>query len=321
MQIVVLDGRALEPDTEKWEAIGSLAAADGFQWHPVTSPEQVIERSSHADVLVINKVRLDRSVLDQLPNLKLIAITATGHDNVDKIAAAEKDITVCNVPEYSTDSVAQHVFAMLLSRVHRSFEHDTAIRDGQWQASGQFTFWLSPLAELAGKKMGIVGFGRIGQATARLAVAFGMQVLVYSRTEKQIPGLEDVQWCSVEELFAQADVVSLHCPATDSNEQFVNAQLLKQMKPTSVLINTARGKLIHESDLAQALDAGTLAGACLDVLSSEPPASDNPLLHCKNCLLTPHIAWTTVEARQRLMNIVAENIRAFSSGDPTNQVG
>lgn len=319
MKIVVLDGNALEPDLAKWLPIRESVPDCEFTFHPNSKPEEIVGRAETADVLVINKVKLDAAIFSQLPKLKMVAITATGFDNVDLAAASNAGVTVCNVPIYSTESVAQHVFACLLSVVHRPFEHDQAIRAGQWQAAGQFTFWLSPLHELAGKTFGVVGFGRIGQAIAKLASAFGMNLSVFSRTRREVTGLEKVHWCDrVEDLFAGCDVISLHCPATESNRRFVDKDLLSHMKPSAILINTARGALINEADLADSLNRDVLSAACLDVLSAEPVAADNPLLNAKNCLLTPHIAWTTVEARSRLIGFVADNIRAFYDGSPTN---
>lgn len=320
MKIVVLDGRALEPEVQNWSAIEHAIPESTFEWYPTTAAADVVRRAAGAEIVVINKVKLGESELAQLPDLKLIAITATGYDNVDLKAASANGVTVCNVPIYSTQSVAQHVFACLLSVIHRPFEHNVAIHEGAWQAAGQFTFWLSPLTELAGKTMGIVGFGRIGQATAKLAQAFGMNLKISSRTKRDVPGFESATWCDVEELFETCDVVSLHCPQTDANRGFVNRDLLSRMKPTASLVNTARGGLINESDLADCLNEGKLAAACLDVASAEPIAPDNPLLKARNCLLTPHIAWTTVEARSRLMGFVAENIKAFVSGNPTNSL-
>jgi len=317
MNIVVLDGKALEPDRSNWSPIEGLASSN-FAWHPTTAAEDVVARSAGAEVLVVNKVKLGKQQFDQLPDLKLIAITATGYDKVDLKAASNAGITVCNVPLYSTQSVAQHVFACLLQVLHRPFEHDQAIREGQWQAAGQFTFWLSPLTELVGKTLGIVGFGRIGQATAKLAMAFGMKIKINSRTKKEVAGFEAAQWCDIDELFSTCDVVSLHCPQTESNGGFVDRDLLSKMKPTAILMNMARGGLINEPELADCLNEGLLAAACLDVVSAEPINPDNPLLKAKNCLLTPHIAWTTVEARSRLMNFVADNIRAFVDGDSIN---
>ena len=317
MNIVVLDGKALEPVRGNWSPIESCATSS-FAWHPTTAAEDVVVRSAEAEVLVVNKVKLGAEQFAQLPRLKMIAITATGFDKVDLKAAAASGITVCNVPMYSTQSVAQHVFACLLQVLHRPFEHDQAIRDGQWQAAGQFTFWLSPVTELVGKTMGIVGFGRIGQATAKLALAFGMEIRISSRTKKEVPGFESATWCDIDEMFASCDVVSLHCPQTESNGGFVDRALLSKMKPTAILINAARGGLINEADLAQCLNEEILAAACLDVVSAEPINADNPLLSAKNCLLTPHIAWTTTEARDRLMRLVGENIRAFKDGAPIN---
>jgi len=321
MNIVVLDGRALQPERSQWTAIETSIPDCCFTWHPTTAAEDVIARSADAEIVVVNKIKLGKAQLEQLPKLKLIAISATGYDNVDIAAAKAQGVVVCNVPVYSTQSVAQHVFACLLSVIHQPLAHDQAIREGAWQAAGQFTFWLSPLSELAGKTMGIVGFGRIGQATAQLAKAFGMQIAISSRTPKEVPGFESAKWCDVEELFACSDVISLHCPQTESNRGFVDRKLLSQMKPTSILINTARGGLINDADLASCLDEGKLAAACLDVTTTEPLDTTSPLLSAKNCLLTPHIAWTTVEARNRLMGIVADNIKAFAAGTPSNVLG
>ncbi len=318
MNIVALDGRALEPDRSNWSPIENVIQGANFTWYPTTAAADVIARSIDAEILVVNKVKLGADQFAHLPKLKMIAITATGFDKVDLKAAAASGITVCNVPLYSTQSVAQHVFACLLQVLHRPFEHDQAIRDGQWQAAGQFTFWLSPVTELVGKTLGIVGFGRIGQATAKLAMAFGMKIKISSRTKKEVAGFEAATWCDIDELFSTCDVISLHCPQTESNQGFVNKELLSQMKPTSILMNMARGGLINESDLADCLNNEVLAAACLDVVSAEPIDPNNPLLSAKNCLLTPHIAWTTVEARSRLMNFVAQNIRAFVDGEPIN---
>jgi glycerate dehydrogenase len=318
MNIVTLDGGALEPDEKKWTPIKNAVPDANLQWWSTTPADEVIARSAKAEILVVNKVKLGKAQFEKLPKLKMIAITATGFDNVDLESAKSHGVTVCNVPIYSTQSVAQHVFACLLQVIHRPFEHDQAIRKGQWQAAGQFTFWLSPLTELADKTMGIVGFGRIGQATARLAQAFGMQICIASRTKKDVVGFESAKWCELDELFAKSDVVSLHCPQNETNKGFVNRSLLSQMKRSAILINTARGGLIHEKDLADCLNEGLFAAACLDVATSEPLDPSSPLLETKNCLLTPHIAWTTTEARSRLMQFVAENIRAFVANEPIN---
>ena len=318
MNIVALDGKALEPNPDRWLPIQQAVPNADFQWWPNTQPGQVLDRSAEADILVINKVKLGDDAFSQLPRLKMVAVTATGYDNVALTSAKDHGVVVCNVPIYSTRSVAQHVFACLLQMIHRPFEHDQAIREGQWQQAGQFTFWISPLTELAGKTMGIVGFGRIGQATASLAKAFGMEVLISSRTERVVEGFEESSWVDVRTLFSQCDVVSLHCPQTKENFGFVDKELLSVMKPSAILINTARGGLINERELAHCLDCGILGGACLDVVSSEPIDAGNPLLTARNCLITPHVAWTTVESRTRLMQYVARNIRSFADGNPTN---
>ncbi len=317
MKIVVLDGHTLNPGDNPWspvEAHGDVVTFDR------TSAEEIVARCEAAPVVLTNKVPLDAGTMDQLPELKLIAVTATGYNVVDVAAAESRGITVCNVPVYSTQSVAQHVFAMLLSYLHRVEAHHDAILEGQWQKRNNFSFWLSPINELTGKTFGVIGFGRIGQATAKLAQAFGLKIMIHSRTQKEVPGFESARWGSIEEVVAESDYLSLHCPLTESNNQFVGAELIEQMKPTAILINTARGGLIHEQDLADALSKQQIGGACLDVLSSEPPEPSNPLLSAPNCLLTPHVAWTAIEARKRLMQITADNIAAFKAGQPINVV-
>jgi len=317
MKIVVLDGSTLNPGDNPWTCVQSHGDVTIYEG---CLPGEIVARCAEAPIVLTNKVPLDAVTLDQLPELKLIAVTATGYNVVDVAAANASGITVCNVPVYSTQSVAQHVFAMLLSFVHRAEAHHDAIGDGQWQERGKFSFWLSPLTELTDKTFGVIGFGRIGQATARLAQAFGLKIMIHSRTKRDVEGFESARWGSIEEVVAESDYISLHCPQTETNGQFFNAELIGQMKPTAILINTARGGLIHEQDLADALSNQQIAGACLDVLSSEPPEPSNPLLSAPSCLLTPHIAWTTVEARKRLMQITADNIAAFKDGQPINVV-
>jgi glycerate dehydrogenase len=314
-QIAVLDGITLNPGDNPWtpiEAHGEVTVYDA------TSPAQIIQRCAGAAVVLTNKVVLTAATLKQLPDLRLIAVTATGYNVVDVAAANELGIAVCNVPVYSTQAVAQHVFAMILAMIHRVQSHHDAIAAGQWQKSQQFSFWLTPIEELSGKTLGVVGFGRIGQSTARLAQAFGMNLLIHSRTQKDIHGFESARWGTVQDVFSQSDYISLHCPLTETNAAFVNAELISQMQPHAVLINTARGGLIDETALADALNNHRIGGACLDVLSSEPPSDDNPLLAAERCLLTPHVAWTAIEARSRLMQITADNILAFLNGNPIN---
>ncbi|MFT5299606.1 MAG: glycerate dehydrogenase [Mariniblastus sp.] len=317
MRIVVLDGEMLNPGDNPWDAVSALGEMQVFAR---TSADETVERSLDADILLTNKVVLDADVLAKLPNLKFIAVTATGYNVVDVKAATARGIPVSNVPVYGTDSVAQHVMACILSFIHKPHEHYQAIQAGQWQASKSFSFWLSPLTELSGKTMGIVGLGKIGRATAKLAAAFGMKVIASSRTHVNPLDVDGFEWKSIEELFSIADFVSLHCPQTPETQGLVNASLLGAMKPTAVLINTARGGLINESDLADALNSDVLAAALLDVVSQEPIVDGNPLLNAKNCVLTPHIAWTTIEARRRLMQTTADNVAAFLAGSPQNLV-
>ncbi|MGB0743740.1 MAG: D-2-hydroxyacid dehydrogenase, partial [Opitutales bacterium] len=291
-----------------------------FTVYERSSNEQIIERALGADVLLTNKTPLTAETLVQLPDLKFISVLATGYNVVDVAAARERNIPVSNVPIYGTDSVAQFVFAMLLELSHQIGLHSEAVRSGAWSANPDFCFWKTPQVELAGKTLGIVGLGRIGTRTAHLAAAFGMKVIAYTRTRKSAPDIDGFEWVDLEELFKRADVVSLHCPQTSENVGFVNSELLSKMKPSSFLINTSRGPLIVEQDLAEALNAGTIAGAGVDVVSVEPIKPDNPLLTAKNCLITPHIAWATLEARQRLMQTTADNVAAFISGSPINLV-
>ena len=317
MQMVVLDGQTLNPGDNPWSPVEELGSVT---IHDRTSPEQTVERSFDSAIILTNKVVLGAEEIDQLPNLKFIAVMATGYNVVDVAYARAKGIPVSNVPVYSTDSVAQHVMASLLSFIHRPQAHHDAIMDGAWQRSNNFSFWLSPLSELKGKTFSVVGLGRIGRATAKLAAAFGMRVVAHSRTEKDPLTTDGFQWLSLDKLFETSDVISLHCPQTSENTGFVNSSLLSKMKSNAILINTARGGLINEANLAKALNDEIIGGALLDVVSAEPINDDNPLLKAKNCLLTPHIAWTTVEARMRLMQTTADNIAAFQKGAPINLV-
>lgn len=316
MNIVALDGYTLNPGDNSWspiERLGELVVYDR------TDPGQVVERSVDADVLLTNKTVIGPNELEQLPKLKLIVVTATGFNVVDVDAASKLGIPVCNAPEYSTQSVAQHVFAMILSYLHQPFQHDAAIRQGEWKASGDFCFWLEPIEELAGKSMGIIGYGKIGQAVGRLAEAFGMKVLAYSpRPKPQL--FPDVEWCELKDLLSRSDIVSLHCPQTNDNTGMVDAEFLKNMKPTAILVNASRSGLVVESDLVNALRTGAVKGALLDVTSTEPIEDHNPLLQVENCVITPHIAWASLAARKRLMEITAGNIKAYTEGKPRNRI-
>lgn len=317
MKIVALDGYTLNPGDNPWDAVRQLGELTVYDR---TSPADVVERARGANVLLTNKTPITRETIAVLPELKFISVLATGFNIVDTVAARERGISVSNVPVYGTDAVAQYVFAVLLGMIHQPALHDAAVRDGEWARRQDFSFWLGPISELSGKTLGVVGFGRIGRRTAELAHAFGMHVLAHDVSQTNPPGWSHFRWAGLDELFQQSDVVTLHCPQTDSNKGFVNAAILSKMKPTARLINAARGTLVNESDLAAALNDGKLAGACLDVVSIEPIRPDNPLLQAKNCLLTPHMAWAAVEARRRLMQTTADNIAAFQSGQPIHVV-
>ncbi len=317
MKIVVLDGFTLNPGDSSWQMIEQLGE---LTVHERTEIDSIVDRAVEAEIVLTNKTPLDAETLAKLPQLRFISVIATGYNVVDVFAAANQGIPVSNVPVYGTNTVAQHVFAVLLSFIHRPYLHDQAIRDGEWTRRQDFSFWLSPITELAGLTIGIVGFGRIGQQVARIAHAFGMKVIAYNPSSKPVPGYQPFEYVELRELFSRADYISLHCPLTDENQEFVNRDLLQEVKPSAVLVNSARGGLINETDLAAALNAGKLAGACLDVFSQEPIRDENPLLHARNCLLTPHYAWVTRAARRRLMEYTAKNILAFQLGEPINVV-
>ena len=319
MKITVLDGYTLNPGDNAWqpvEALGELTVYDR------TAADQIMERSQDADILLTNKTPLDANTLARLPQLKFIGVMATGVNVVDLEAATRHNIPVSNVPEYSTESVAQHVLAVMLSMNHRPMDHSHAVYEGRWEKAGDFCFWLSPIHELAGKTLGVVGYGRIGRRVCELAAAFNMNVLAHNPTYRNKTRLDYMRfdWCSLEQIFRESDYVSLHWPLTAENQGLVDGKLLGLMKPTAVLINTSRGGLINEKALADALREHKISGACLDVVSQEPITPENPLLSAPNCLITPHNAWSTLESRQRLMKKTAENVEAFLSGHPINQV-
>ncbi len=316
MNIVVLDGRALNPGDLSWAPLEAFGPCRIYEFTPA---EAIVERSREAEVLLVNKVVLSKAVLDQLPNLKCICVTATGYNNIDLEEARKRGIPVCNAVGYSTESVAQHVFALLLALTNRVYLHHLSVEAGEWQRQPDFSYTLHTIPELSGQTFGIYGFGRIGQRVADLAQAFGMQVLAtHKHPERDArPGVEFVD---LETLFQRSDVISLHAPLSDANHEIVNRGLLQQMKPSAFLINTGRGGLIQEADLKHALQQGHLAGAGLDVLSTEPPSEGNVLTTAPNCLITPHLAWATQAARQRLMEITLSNIRAYQAGKPQNVV-
>ncbi len=317
MKVVVLDGYGLNPGDMSWDAMQALA--DEFVVYDRTSPAELMERAQGAEALITNKTLITAENITALPALRYIGVLATGYNVVDVEAARAAGIVVTNIPAYSTRSVAQTVFAHLLHITQRVGHYADENARGRWTASPDFCYWDTPLTELDGKVMGIVGMGNIGQATARIAQAFGMKVMAFtSKPYTQLP--EGIEKTDLDGLFRSCDVVSLHCPLTPDTHHLVNADRLKLMKPTAILINTGRGPLVDEQALADALNAGEIYAAGLDVLSVEPSTADNPLLSAKNCFITPHIAWATKEARVRLMNIAVENLRSWKNGQVVNNV-
>jgi glycerate dehydrogenase len=316
-RIVVLDGYTLAGDGNSWAALQRLGEVEV---HDRSTAAEVRERARPAAVLVTNKAPVRAGAIDGSPGLVFIAVSATGHDCVDGAAARRRGISVANVPEYGTDSVAQFTFALLLELCHHVGRHADAVRAGAWSRSPDFSFRLTPLVELAGKTLGVVGFGRIGRRVGELGHAFGMRVLAHGRSRSAPPAYGPFAWAGLDELFAAADVISLHCPLTAQTAGLVDAGQLRRMKPGAFLVNTARGGLVAEADLAAALREGRLAGAAVDVVSAEPVKPDNPLLTAPNCLVTPHVAWATREARRRLLDATVANVAAFLAGRPVNVV-
>ncbi len=316
-RIVVLDGHTLNPGDNPWDALSTLGELIVY---PRTPPGELLARADGADVLVTNKVPLGAGAIDRLPALKFVAVTATGYNIIDVAAAARRNVVVSNIPEYGTDSVAQFVVALLLELCSAVGEHDAAVKRGEWSASIDWCLVKRPLIELSGLTMGIVGFGRIGRRVGELAHALGMKVIATSRSAAERPAYAPFAFRSLDELFAEADVISLHCPLTPQTQGMVNAGRIATMKPSAMLINTARGALVVEADLADALKRGTIAGAAVDVTTAEPISPDNPLLKAPRCIITPHIAWATLAARRRAMKTTAENVAAFLAGRPINQV-
>lgn len=316
MNIVVLDGHTLNPGDLTWDELTELGPCEIFDRTP---PGEVAARAANAEIVITNKAIVHRPQIEAMPKLKYIGVTATGYNVVDIEAAKERGIVVSNVPLYGTRSVAQHTFALLLELTQHVGHHAQTVREGRWAGSVDWCYWDKPLIELDGLTMGIVGYGRIGQATARLAEAFGMKIITVpshsGRRHESNLAVVDLDY-----LFSESDVVSLHCPLTPETKHLVNAERLARMKPTAFLLNTSRGPLIDEAALADALNSGRIAAAALDVLSMEPPPADNPLLTAKNCLITPHNAWAMRAARARLMKTSVDNVRAFLAGTPQNVV-
>jgi glycerate dehydrogenase len=317
--IVVLDGYTLNPGDINWDSLQTLG---DLALHDRTPEELIVERCKGATCILTNKTPLSCETIEALPDLKYIGVLATGYNVVDIEAAAVRSIPVANIPTYGTDSVAQHVAALLLDFARGIVTHSQSVKAGEWTSSIDWCYARQPMFELSGKTFGVVGIGRIGLAAARLATALGMKIIaydVYFPDAEKLAGL-DVEQVELDDLFARSDAITLHCPLTPENDKMVNAQRLKLMKPNALLINTSRGPLIDNQALADALHAGTLGGAALDVLDVEPPPAGNPLLSAPNCVITPHIAWYAKESRARLMKIAADNLRDFLAGNPQNVV-
>lgn len=317
MRIVILDGSAANPGDLSWTPIAQLGE---LVVHDFTQPEQTIPRLQGAQVALTNKTVLNEAVFAACPDLRYVGVLATGYNVVDLAAARARGILVTNIPAYSTDSVAQFVFALLLELCSKVALHDQAVRDGEWARANQFCFWKAPLVELAGKTMGLVGYGNIGSAVARIALAFGMQVLACTPHPEKAASPSGVAFASLDEVLAQSDVVSLHCPLFDSTHRLIRAETIATMKDGAILINTSRGPVVDEADLAAALTSGKLSAAAVDVLCQEPPADGSPLIGLSNCIVTPHIAWAPREARLRLLDVAAANLRGWLAGEPQNVV-
>ncbi len=314
MKIAILDSYALNPGDLSWanfEELGDITI------YPRTKPEQILERCWDAEIVFTNKTPLDQHIFNKLEKLRYIGVLATGYDVVDISAAREYGVVVTNIPDYGTNSVVQMTYALLLELCNNVWRHSEGVHSGKWSASKDWCYWDYPLTELAGKTIGILGLGIIGQQVAKVALAFGMQVIATSSSPKKS---KDVKWVTIDELFEQSDVISIHCPLTPSTHSMVNESKLNLMKSSAFIINTSRGPIINEIDLAKALNTGAIAGAGLDVLSTEPPSADNPLMKAKNCIITPHIAWATKESRKRLMDIALQNLLCFMDGNKINVV-
>lgn len=316
MKIVVLDGGLLNPGDLSWEPLHALGEVTIYDTTPV---DKAAQRLRDADIAITNKVAFSEDLLAHCPQLKCIAVTATGYNIIDLEAARARHIAVTNVPTYGTATVAQFTTALLLALCNRVGEHDADVHAGGWSKSESWCYWLQPMVELAGKRVGIIGYGRIGQAFGAIAQAMGMTVLAHSRS-RPLPESAQLRYVDLDTLYAEADVISLHCPLTPQTKGMINREALAKMKRSALLLNASRGDLINEADLAAALNEERIAGAAVDVLSSEPPGADNPLLNAKNCIITPHIAWASVDARGRILATTVENVRSFINGDPQNRV-
>ena len=322
MKIVVLDGYTLNPGDLTWdgfERLGELVVYDRTAYD-LSSKELVIERGKDADIILLNKTLLNREMMDEMPRLKYVGVLATGFNIVDVAAAREKGITVTNIPTYGTNAVAQMAIALLLELCHHAGAHGEAVANGEWETNPDWSFWKYPLIELAGKTIGIIGYGRIGRTVGEIAKALGMKVVAMANTPDLSLEGDMMHYGDLEDVLRESDVISLHCPLTETTAEIINKDTISRMKDGVMIINNSRGQLIVEEDLRDALNSGKVAGAALDVVSSEPIKPDNPLLEAKNCIITPHISWAPKEARTRLMDLALENLKRYLSGDPINVV-
>ena len=319
MKIVVLDGYVFNPGDLSWDALKSLGDCTIYDRTSLTDETEILSRIGDAEIILTSKIPLTKKILDAC-NIKYIGVLATGYNNVDTVAAREKNIPVTNVPNYSTQAVAQFAFALLLEICNRVAHHDQAVHSGRWENSLDFCFWDYPLIELAGKTIGIIGYGRIGQTTGKLAQAFGMKVIAFTPHREVGTKFGDCSFVTLDELFKTSDVIALHCPLSSSTKDIICAANIAKMKDGVIIINNSRGGLVVEKDLREALDNGKVLAAGVDVVSTEPIRGDNPLLGAKNCFITPHISWASKESRLRLINIVVDNLKAWLAGEPVNVV-
>lgn len=317
MKIVVLDGHTLNPGDLSWDRLLKLGAVVLYDRTPI---EKILERSRGAEVLITNKTPLNEDIINSLTSVKYIGVLATGYNIVDTETAKKRGIIVTNIPTYGTASVAQLTFALLLELCHHVQRHSDSVMNGKWAESVDFCFWDFPLIELSGKTLGIIGFGNIGNKVGDIATAFGMNIIGSSKPHTDQSPRKNFRWAEINELLEQSDIVSIHCPLLPETKGLINAETLKRMKRSAFLLNTSRGPIVVDKDLADALNNGIIAGAGIDVLSVEPPSKDNPLFKAKNCIITPHIAWATKEARTRLIDIAVNNLSAFLNGKPVNVV-
>ena len=318
MKTVILDAFTENPGDLSWDWIKDMGSE--LTVYDRTDACDIIERAKEAEVLVTNKCIITKEIIEQLPKLKYIQVIATGYNVIDCTAAKERGITVCNIPAYSTDGVAQLVFSLLLEMTQQVGLHSESVHKGEWSACPHFSYFKAPLTELSGKTLGIIGFGRIGQTVAQIGNSFGMKILAFSPRKKEYTGFGEVEQTALSELIERADIITLHCPLTPDTDKMVNSEFLAKMKDGAILINTARGGMVDENAVADALKSGKLSYYGADVLSTEPPKKDNPLIGCKNAFITPHIGWANYEARVRLMEIFKSNFTAFLEGKPINTV-